>query len=185
MDQTGDIFVATNVSGISRSTDGGASWQFVNNGLGLEYESVLLADSLNNIYTGSLFSGLYNSTDKGASWSKTNLSGDVQSAAIISGNRICVGGQQTVSISSDHGKSWSASQVTTDSRVEVLSIAEDFSGNIYAGLEAYLPTHPPAPPFGGGVSISSDSGRTWEFYGMSLTSISSIVASKAGKVFIL
>ncbi|MGA7160834.1 MAG: T9SS type A sorting domain-containing protein, partial [Bacteroidota bacterium] len=42
-----------------------------------------------------------------------------------------------------------------------------------------------APPFGGGVSISSDSGRTWEFYGMSLTSISSIVASKAGKVFIL
>ena len=104
--------------------------------------------------------------------------------AAISGNRVCVGGRQTVSISNDFGKTWSSSQVTADSRVEVSSIAQDYSGNIYAGLEGYQP-RPPAPPFGGGVYISSDSGRTWGSYGMSLTSINSFAVSKGGKVFIL
>src|SRR5208283_5063226 len=158
--------------------------QSVNNGLGLQYESVLIADSSNNIYTGNLFAGLYASTDKGASWSKTNYVGDVQCVAAISGNRLCVGGRQTVSISGDRGKSWSSSQVTADTRVEVSSIAEDHSGNIYAGLEGYQPRSP-APPFGGGVYISSDSGSTWSYFGDSLKSISSIAESKGGKVFIL
>ena len=185
VDPAGDIIVATDVSGVYRSTDGGGSWQSVNNGLGLQHESVLIEDSLNNIYAGDIRSGLYASTNGGTSWSKTNLVGDVQCAAAISGNRICAGGRQTVSISNDHGTTWSSSQVTTDTRVEVASIAEDSSGNIYAGLQSYHPEHPPAPAFGGGVYISSDSGKTWGSYGLATTTISSIVVSEGGKVFIL
>ena len=183
VDAGGDIFAATDAFGIYRSTNGGGSWQAAA-GLGLQYESVLVADSSDNIYTGNISSGLYASTDKGNSWSKTNLTGDVQCAAAISGNRICVGGRQIISISRNHGSSWTSSPVTSDTRVEVLSVAEDFSGNIYAGLRGYVPM-PPYSPFGGGVYISSDSGSTWKYYGLSLGSVSSITVSKGGKVFII
>ena len=182
VDAAGDIFAATNSFGIYRSTDGGGSWQAAA-ALGLQYESVLVADSSDNIYTGNISSGLYASTDKGNSWSKTNLTGDVQCAAAISGNRICVGGRQTVSISGDLGKTWSASQVTIEN-VEVLSLAQDNLGNIYAGLQAYVP-RPPTPSYGGGIYVSSDNGSTWGYDGMSLTPIYSMAVSKEGKVFIL
>ena len=126
-------------------TNGGGSWQSVNNGLGLQYQSVLVTDSSNNIYTGNLLSGLYMSTDKGSSWSKTNLVGDVQCVAAISGNRVCVGGRQTVSISNDFGKTWSSSQVTADSRVEVSSIARRLFGK-HLRRTRRLPAASPSTP---------------------------------------
>ena len=139
-----------------RSLDSGVSWQSL--GFNLEYGGVfLVVDSVNGVYTGNGTEGLYESTDNGTSWAKSSLVGGVYAAAVLSGNRICVGGLQTVSVSSDGGKSWSALQVTTDP-VDVLSIAEDNSGNIYAGLIAYIP-RPPASPYGGGVYFSSDNGR--------------------------
>lgn len=185
VDQTGDAF-ATTFTGrveIYRSTDRGGDWQHVFSVLSYGYEPALATDSLNNIYYGDIDAGLFESTDRGTSWFKTNLAGGASAIAVISGNRICVGGMQTVSISSDAGKTWTTSTVTEDP-VEVLSIAEDDSGNIYAGFRA-IPASPNNPGYGGGVYISSDSGRTWGFYGMPMT-ISSIAAEKEiGKVFIL
>ncbi|MGA9406810.1 MAG: T9SS type A sorting domain-containing protein [Bacteroidota bacterium] len=182
VDTFGNIFTSTS-AGMYRSTDAGENWQ----ALGLSFEfgvSFLVADSADNVYAGIGAEGLYESTDNGTSWAKSSLTGNVNSAAVLSGNRICIGGLQTVSISSDGGKSWSASQVTTDSRIDVLSVAEDNSGNLYAGLIAYQP-RPPAPSYGGGIYISSDSGKTWGFYGMETTSVASITVNKQGKVFIL
>jgi ligand-binding sensor domain-containing protein len=180
VDPSGNIFAATS-RGMFRSTDGGESWHAL--GFGLEYGSVfLITDSANDVYTGNGTEGLYISTDKGTSWTKTNLTGGAYSAAVLSGGRICAGGYQTISISNDHGKTWTRSQITTDP-LQVLSIAEDNLGNIYAGLQAFAPLV--GYPYGGGVYISSDSGETWKLYGMSLLSVSSIaMEKKTGRVFI-
>ncbi len=169
-------------SGLYRSTDAGANWQ----ALGLNFEfgaSFLVADSANNVYVGNGAGGLYESTNNGTTWAKSSLTGGAYSAAGLSGNRICIGGLQKVSISSNGGKSWSEAQVTTDSTIEVLSVAEDHSGNLFAGLISYHP-RPPTPAWGGGIYISSDSGKSWSFYGMETTTVASIAVDKTGKIFI-
>jgi Secretion system C-terminal sorting domain len=177
---SGNVFVWTS-GRMYRSTDAGGSWQAL--GLSFEYGAAfLVADSANNVYAGNGAGGMYKSTDNGTSWAKSGLTGGAYSAAVLSGNRICVGGHQTVSISSDGGKSWSVSQVTTDP-VTVLSAAGDNSGKIYAGLQAVNSRG--GPSYGGGVYISSDSGKTWEFSGMATRTVSSIAANKERKVFIL
>ena len=181
VDPWGNVFTLTS-SGLYRSTDAGENWQ----ALGLNFEfgaSFLVADSANNVYVGIGAGGLYESTNNGTSWAKSNLTGGAYSAAVLSGNRICIGGLQKVSISSDGGKSWSASQVTTDSTIEVLSVAEDHSGNLFAGLISYHP-RPPTPAYGGGIYISSDSGKSWSLYGMETTTVASIAVDKRGKIFI-
>lgn len=105
VDPSGYVFAAASNSGIYRSTDEGGSWQPT--GLNLEYGvSTLISDSVDDIYAGNISQGLYETSDRGKSWQKMSLTGGAQSAAIISGGRICVGGRQTVSISNDMGKTW-------------------------------------------------------------------------------
>ncbi len=185
IDRAGDIF-ATIFDGrvdLYRSTDRGATWQHVFSVLSYGYESALAVDSSDNIYYGDIDAGLFESTDGGSTWSRPGLPGGASAISVISGNRVCVGGRQTVSISSDAGRSWTTSTVTSDP-VEVLSISEDSAGNIYAGLKA-VPPSKVSPGYGGGVYISSDSGKTWGFYGLRLLSISSIAADKgSGKIFV-
>lgn len=178
VDQSGNVFAATS-KGMYRSANKGGSWQAL--GFNLEFGTDALGvDSLGNIYAGNITEGLYKSSDKGTSWLKTNANGSA--FATISGNRICTGGWATVSISNDNGKTWSISSVTNDF-VEVLSIAEDSAGNIYTGLKAYPPSKT-SPARGGGIYISSDNGTTWQLYGFSLVTVSSITVSNRGRVFI-
>ena len=175
VDPSGNIFASTS-AGMYRSSDTGKSW--LATGMILEYgASFLVADSAKNVYTGNGTEGLYESTDRGVSWARSSFAGGAYSAVILSGNRVCVGGYQAVSISSDGGKTWSASQLTTD-HVDVLSVAEDNLGNIYAGLEGF-----PGTGLDGGVYISSDNGKTWKVHGMTGYSIVSIAVDAEGKVF--
>jgi ligand-binding sensor domain-containing protein len=179
VDKTGNIFAAT-ATGMCRSTDAGGSWTTL--GLYLEFgPSYLTADSSGNIYTGNSSQGLFESTDHGASWAKVNLTGNVYCATALSGNRICVGQIQHVSMSSDGGRSWSPFNVTSDN-VPILSIAEDRSGILYAGLERYTP-RPPAIPSGGGIFVSSDSGNTWTYDGAPLGPVTSILIDNRGKLY--
>lgn len=182
VDPAGGVFVIIPSVGIYRSTDAGQSWQEVS-GLGFSLEPCLIADSASNIYVGNLSSGLYESTDGGTSWHKTSLHGAATAAAILPGDRVCVGGLQTVSISTDQGKTWSASSQATSDPVEVLSVAGDDSGRIFAGFRAIPPT-PASPPSGGGLFMSPDSGKTWINYGMDDTTIQSVAVARNGLVFI-
>jgi ligand-binding sensor domain-containing protein len=114
---------------------------------------------------------------------KTDLISGAQTGCIISGNRLCIGGWDTVSISTDGGETWSSSQVLPGSASPtVLSVAEDSTGNLYAGLSVGKIN---GDLTGGGIYISSDSGRTWGYYGMSHDSVQTIIVDRSGRVFIL
>jgi len=165
---------------IYRSTDRGENWQKVFNLMSYGYETSLAVDSSNGVYYGDIDVGLYKSTDRGTSWYKTNLVGGASAIAIISGNRICVGGSQTLSISTDGGQTWSASQVRTDCG-NVASIIEDSQRNIYAGFYGTFKGVVGIPSIltcGGGIYISFDSGKTWNTYGLDSLSILSIATGK-------
>lgn len=181
VDREGQVYAATQYDGVFHSTDGGESWMQVNNGLSWGNLTVLAADSSGNVYGGSIFSGLFRTTDHGGSWKKTSLLGGSAVARMLSGERLCVGGLDTVSISTDQGKIWESSSVG-DTTVQVISLAEDKAGNICAGLQAIYPRF--TPPYGGGIYVSSDSGKTWKYCGQSLVSISAIEVSRSGEVFL-
>ncbi len=182
IDRQGDIFAMTvsSAENVYRSVDGGRSWEQVHSILSYGFEPVLFVDSLNNIYHGDILSGLYESTDRGTSWFLTSLAGGASAATVFPGNRLCVGGSQTISISDDSGKTWTTSQVRGDFG-DVSSLAKDDSGDIIAGFYREF-GHFPA---GGGVYISSDAGRSWIPLGMGSFSILSMAVEGSGRVFVL
>lgn len=185
IDRTGDVFAAAFDGRVEifRLTDGRGEWKQVLSLLSYGYESAMAADSSGNVYYGDMDAGLFKSTDKGTTWFKTSLAGGISALTVISGNRICAGGRHTISISSDGGETWMTRTVRTDP-VEVLSITEDDSGKIYAGFRA-IPPSKTSPGYPGGVYVSSDSGKTWESYGLSATISSMAFDKKRQKLFSL
>ncbi len=179
VDRQGYIYAATQFNGVYRSTDRGNTWTPANNGLTWANLTALTADSSGIVYGGGIFSGLFKTTDHGESWSRTRLPGGAVVARMLSGGRLCVGGLDTVSISTDQGQTWLSSRVA-DRNVQVISVAEDKAGNIYAGLQAILPRN--IPPYGGGIYVSSDGGRTWQYCGQTLVSIMAIEVSRSGEM---
>lgn len=68
------IFAGTYNNGMFRSTDGGASFQQVNNGLTNANVTVIGIDptASSNVYAGTQGGGVYKSTDGGGSWAQRN-----------------------------------------------------------------------------------------------------------------
>ena len=85
------IFAGTDISGLYRSTNNGASWTAVNNGMNppgsLRYVSAV-AVSGTTVYAGIVNEGMYRSTNNGASWTAINngLTGATVLALAVSGS---------------------------------------------------------------------------------------------------
>jgi photosystem II stability/assembly factor-like uncharacterized protein len=142
------IFAGTR-TGVFLSTDNGANWNAVNNGI--ENTEVLsLAINGNNIYAGTYRAGFYVSSDNGTTWTLMNNGLPTTSiyAITCTGTKIIIGtGGYGIFISSDNGVSWNAhNNGITDSDIRSLLLS---GSNIFAGS------------FGGKIYISSDSGSIW------------------------
>ena len=68
------LYAGTDGSGVFRTTDGGANWSAVNNGLSHLRIRTLAIDPIDpmRVYAGSDGSGVFQTTDGGAHWSAVN-----------------------------------------------------------------------------------------------------------------
>ncbi len=177
----GVCFAADPFSGIYRSTDDGSNWANVGSGVIWSTVSSLVVDSSDYLYAASVWNGLFESGNNGATWTKSSLTSGAITGMVLRDNSICFGGFNTVSISSDKGQSWRSSNVSPWN-IAVISLAEDHNGNLYAGLQVVKPRN--ATPYGGGVYISSDFGKSWSYFGMALDSVKGIAVGTRNNVFI-
>ena len=154
--------------GVLKSTDGGQTWQPVNNGLGNLYvgslfmhpqnPDVLLAGTGNNQYYEG--AGVYLSTDGGASWQHTLTRDNINAVefALSNPNIAYAGSANAVYRSEDGGHTW-----------QLVSGGESGWGapGVRAGFPIDFQVDPRDPNrifannYGGGNFLSTDGGRTW------------------------
>ena len=154
--------------GVVRSTDGGQTWQSVNNGLGNLYvgtlfmhpdnPDVLLAGTGNNAYPDD--GGVYLTTNGGASWRQVIPDENINAVEFsLSNPNVAYAGSATaVYRSIDAGQTW-----------RKVSTGNDGWGatGVRAGFPIDFQVDPRDPNrvfannYGGGNFLSADGGRTW------------------------
>jgi photosystem II stability/assembly factor-like uncharacterized protein len=151
-----NLYAGTIGGGVLHSSDNGANWIAVNNGL--TNDTVTTFAILGNdlfIGTGGSFTkpdggGVFRSTDNGAHWSTASnglMDSNVYCLAVSSGI-LYAGTYGGVFRSSDSGVSWVAvNNGLTNTDIQALAISGD---NLFAGT------------YGGGVFRSTDSGTNWD-----------------------
>ncbi len=111
------IYAATGCSGVLRSDDGGATWNFEGNGLPYAtsaYQPVrILAAGIDTIYAGTE-NGLYKTGISFTYWRKTGFTGKVFSL-VINDSVLYAGSDSGVYSSSDNGRTWNLQGLSQDS----------------------------------------------------------------------
>jgi|GEM_PF-2595024 len=158
------LFAGTDDIGVYRSTDNGANWIDVNNGLSyfIEWTTVkALAVIGTNTSSSTLFAGLqdrgiYLSTDSGNSWQESGLNENtVQAFAVMNSNSsspmIFAGTADSgVFLSTDRGSRWKHVGLThQDVRALAVCNGNSPSPMLFAGT------------YGNGIFFSPDHGTTW------------------------
>lgn len=146
------LYVGTSTSGIYRSTDGGAGWSQVNQGLtDQKVHSLAMIGSI--VFAGTDFDGLFRSQDNGDTWTAANegrihlLNIDVHS--MVTRENLLFAGSLGggVSRSSDLAENWTPVNTTLGNEyVHSLGL---LGSTLFAGTE-------------GGVSRSKNNGVSWE-----------------------
>ena len=165
----GMLFAGTWGHGIFRSTDGGVTWDTVNNGLPEFYaryvEALTVAQSTSGgtvIFAGFEYGGVYRSTDDGDSWTETNSGMVTQTnlAALGSaGTTVLVGLRQNgvngVFRTVNDGGNWSPADggFATEADSNLFGFAVSPPGGA-AGSNFFAAT-------GGGVFFSASDGAGW------------------------
>jgi photosystem II stability/assembly factor-like uncharacterized protein len=168
--------------GVLKSTDGGETWQYANNGLESTTKNInhiaVHPTNPDTVYLGELNSGVYKSVDGGRSWFK-NSTGitvpDVRAIAIDYSNpRVVYAGSQRGGIykSTNNGQDWQLINYGMDPEAAIRSIVIDptNSQTIYAG------------DWLSGVYRSLDAGKTWYHIngGLRTRAVQKLAISKDG-----
>ena len=176
-----NVFAGTFQGGAFRSTDKGASWVAINNGIPMPLNCRSFAIVGNTLFGAFQGGGIYRSTDNGANWSAvTNLpiSGIAFYHLFVNGTDLyAAGANGTVIVSSNGGVSWNYAPVP--------------SSQIVGGGLAVCDNALFAAAYGGaGVFRSTNKGTTWTpvntgltnfaFYGISACGMNLFVGTNAG-----
>jgi photosystem II stability/assembly factor-like uncharacterized protein len=153
------IYAGSEVGGLFRSTDGGASWAAANNGIpGTSVTWALVINPLtpNVLYAGeSNGKGVFKSNDSGATWARASTGIPSLSVSALAINPstpsiLYAGTDGGVFKSTDSGGTWAASSAGLPAgAVQPIVINQSLPSTLYAGT------------LRGGVFRSTDSGGTW------------------------
>jgi photosystem II stability/assembly factor-like uncharacterized protein len=174
INSSGDLFIggAHSTAYLCRSTDGGNSWEPLNN-LNTNQGSVVCIsfDSYDNVYVGT-GTGIYKSTDNGDIWNQYGtITGGVEAVVFNDSGHVFAGTSYAVYRSKDDGANWT--QLPTGGGTRTVAVAPN--GYIFAGCWE-----------GGGILRSTDNGDNWTFVYpqmVSVRSASSILFDTNGDIY--
>lgn len=133
----GTVLAGTEGGGIFRSTNFGNSWDSSSTGLpDSSYIISLASDGHGNLYAGQSMKGVFYSSDDGLHWSARNSGMDsaiIFSLTVAPSGVVYAGGGPYVFSSSDSGQHWDTSFIAGPPFEEVLALAADSAGDVFAG----------------------------------------------------
>lgn len=160
------IFAGT-VGGVYISSNNGNSWLPANNGLS-NLNILSLTINNNKIFAGTDSGGVFVSSDYGLNWTPINngLNNtlDIKSIAVSDSNIFVGTSHKGISVSQNYGANWTASNTGVINHYVGSLITSN--GKLFAGLTSgnYNTNGDGllgSGDFGEGISISSDTGKTW------------------------
>jgi ligand-binding sensor domain-containing protein len=172
-----NLYLTINVSGVSvaigyRSNDNGISWQQFGSSCPILFWSINISPD-GSLFTQGQF-GIYKSTDKGETWNLISALTETTCMSFYSNDYLFSGSYSGVRKSINGGVDWQLVGLP-NSYPQILSLAVDSIGNVFAGTGGNLPE----------VFRSTNHGQIWlnisgQFLG---TSISTLSIDNNGNLF--
>lgn len=159
----GILYAGTWGLGVYMSTDNGATWNEINNGLGYNLVINALTVHSNTLYAASYGGGVFKYEN--SAWTKLNVGYDFVWSLASNSNGLFAGTYgDGLYRSLDNGTTWT--KASNLNAPFIYSIAVNLSGKIYVAS------------WTSGVYESSDNGNTWNSLGMGGFGVSALVVTK-------
>ncbi|RXK57733.1 DNRLRE domain-containing protein [Lacibacter luteus] len=163
---TGDANYYGTGSGVWKSTDGGATFNLSNNGMGNKLVvEIVMSSTDNNTLVAAANDGLYKSTNAGATWVLTSPVAqmtDLVVKAVVNSNTLyaVARNNQNIYISNDFGSTWTttALSATLPSNGGRVAVTPANPNVVYVG---YVGSNTTGPVKGGIIYQSTDAGATF------------------------
>ncbi|MEJ2050435.1 MAG: sialidase family protein [Calditrichota bacterium] len=171
LDSGNNIFIATDTSGVFKSTNDGKSWEFFNNGLLDKHITCLAFDSAGSVLAGTLDSGIFQSPVLGDQWFQSDSSNKtIWSLITLRNGSILAGTSSGLLKSYDNGESWSL--------VSIPSLQHPFSTfNFNSSDKIYGGT------IGQGILFSDNLGLNWQNTNLNGLSVLTLSVNIQGDIF--